>query len=124
MSFGVVHMDLHRPRTSWERKRRHELASMMMVESSNYSVLSDPPMSSPLHFVTLGMFIIDDFSFSDENGVPTGRKVPPQERPSFLRLYDLRLNPGITLQIGGGTYTAIGARIWSNHSGNRPRWGI
>ena len=79
-------------------------------------------MLSPLHFVTLGMFIIDDFSFSDESGAPIGREVPPQERPSFPHLYDLRLNPAVTLQIGGGgTYAAIGARIWSNHSGSKPR---
>lgn len=30
-------------------------------------------------FVTLGMFIIDEFSFRDENGIPTGRTLPPQE---------------------------------------------
>jgi len=73
-------MDLRRLRTSWERKRRRELASMM-VESLQIA-LSDL-MSSPLHFVSLGLFIIDEFSFSDENGVPTGRKMLSQERPSF-----------------------------------------
>ncbi|KAH6915139.1 Ribokinase-like protein [Coprinopsis sp. MPI-PUGE-AT-0042] len=40
------------------------------------------------HFTTLGMFIIDDFSFADEQGNPTGKIG------------------------GGGTYAAIGARIW------------
>ncbi|KAG2013910.1 hypothetical protein CC2G_010774 [Coprinopsis cinerea AmutBmut pab1-1] len=45
------------------------------------------------HFVTLGMFIIDDFSFADEHGNPTGKVVDPQIG-------------------GGGTYAAIGARIW------------
>lgn len=49
-------------------------------------------MANVPHFVTLGMFIIDEFSFTDENGLPTGKTVPAQ--------------------IGGGTYTAIGARIW------------
>ncbi|KAL4075809.1 Ribokinase-like protein [Scleroderma citrinum] len=45
-------------------------------------------------FVTFGMFIIDEFSFTDENGIPTGKIVPPQGSR------------------GGGTYAAIGARIW------------
>lgn len=30
-------------------------------------------------FVTLGMFIIDEFSFADEDGKPTGKVVPAQE---------------------------------------------
>ncbi|KAF9221896.1 Ribokinase-like protein [Gyrodon lividus] len=45
------------------------------------------------HFVSLGMFIIDEFTFADENGVPTGKTVPSQIG-------------------GGGTYATIGARIW------------
>ena len=32
-----------------------------------------------LAFVTLSMFIIDEFSFLDELGRPTGRSFPPQE---------------------------------------------
>ncbi|KAF5321091.1 hypothetical protein D9619_000958 [Psilocybe cf. subviscida] len=44
-------------------------------------------------FVTLGMFIIDAFSFMDEAGNPTGRTLEPQIG-------------------GGGTYASIGARIW------------
>jgi hypothetical protein len=32
-----------------------------------------------LAFVTLSMFIIDEFSFLDEQGRPTGRSFPPQE---------------------------------------------
>ncbi|KZT12947.1 Ribokinase-like protein [Laetiporus sulphureus 93-53] len=43
--------------------------------------------------VTLGMFIIDDFEFNDEDNKPTGRILPPQIG-------------------GGGTYASIGARIW------------
>ncbi|KAH7887944.1 Ribokinase-like protein [Phlebopus sp. FC_14] len=43
-------------------------------------------------FVSLGMFIIDEFSFSDENNAPTGKTLP-------------RIG-------GGGTYATIGARIW------------
>ncbi|KAH9853707.1 Ribokinase-like protein [Lenzites betulinus] len=49
--------------------------------------------STSLEFVSLGMFIIDEFSFADENGNPTGKTLPPQIG-------------------GGGTYAAIGARIW------------
>ncbi|KAF8803908.1 Ribokinase-like protein [Phlegmacium glaucopus] len=44
-------------------------------------------------FVTLGMFIIDEFTFEDEDGRPTGQFLAPQIG-------------------GGGTYAAIGARIW------------
>ena len=33
----------------------------------------------PISFATLGMFIIDDFSFMDADGRPTGRTVDPQE---------------------------------------------
>jgi len=44
-------------------------------------------------FVSLGMFIVDQFLFEDEDGNPTGGKVDPQIG-------------------GGGTYAAIGARIW------------
>ena len=32
-----------------------------------------------LPFVTLSMFIIDEFSFLDEQGHPTGHSFPPQE---------------------------------------------
>ncbi|KAF6762757.1 Ribokinase-like protein [Ephemerocybe angulata] len=46
-----------------------------------------------VYFVTLGMFIIDEFTFADEDGIPTGKDVSPQES-------------------GGGTYAAIGSRIW------------
>jgi len=47
------------------------------------------------HLVTLGMFIIDEFSFMDDNGQATGETRPPQIG-------------------GGGTYASIGARIWSD----------
>ncbi|CAE6539385.1 unnamed protein product [Rhizoctonia solani] len=46
----------------------------------------------PKHFVTLALFILDEFEFLDELGKPTGKTIPTQ--------------------IGGGTYTTIGARIW------------
>ncbi|KAI0650075.1 Ribokinase-like protein [Trametes meyenii] len=48
-------------------------------------------------FVSLGMFIIDEFSFADEDGNPTGRTLAPQIG-------------------GGGTYAAMGARIWLSPS--------
>ncbi|KAF8845706.1 Ribokinase-like protein [Paxillus ammoniavirescens] len=48
------------------------------------------------HFVSFGLFILDEFTFADENGVPTGKTVPSQE-----------CSIG-----GGGTYAIIGARIW------------
>ncbi|KAF8742078.1 pfkB family carbohydrate kinase, partial [Rhizoctonia solani] len=46
----------------------------------------------PKHLVSLGLFILDEFDFLDATGKPTGKIIP--------------------VQIGGGTYTAIGARIW------------
>ncbi|KDN37784.1 hypothetical protein RSAG8_09939, partial [Rhizoctonia solani AG-8 WAC10335] len=46
----------------------------------------------PKHFVSLALFILDEFEFLDVTGKPTGKKLPTQ--------------------IGGGTYTTIGARIW------------
>ncbi|KAJ7117412.1 Ribokinase-like protein [Mycena crocata] len=45
------------------------------------------------HFVSLGMFIIDEFSVLDEEGKPTGKSITPQIG-------------------GGGTYATIGARVW------------
>ncbi|KAG8795133.1 hypothetical protein FRC12_017635 [Ceratobasidium sp. 428] len=44
------------------------------------------------HLVSLGLFILDEFEFLDAEGRPTGKTQ--------------------ATQIGGGTYTAIGARIW------------
>ncbi|KAH9007091.1 Ribokinase-like protein [Lactarius hatsudake] len=52
-------------------------------------------MSGSRKFVSLGMFIIDEFAFLDHAGNPTGRALDPQE--------------GIG---GGGTYANIGARLW------------
>ncbi|KAI0049586.1 Ribokinase-like protein [Auriscalpium vulgare] len=53
---------------------------------------------SPRAFVTLGMFIIDQFSFQDEHGQPTGRTLAPQAE--------------CLPYSGGGTYATIGARLW------------
>ncbi|KIP12869.1 hypothetical protein PHLGIDRAFT_20867 [Phlebiopsis gigantea 11061_1 CR5-6] len=50
-------------------------------------------MTERRHLVTLGMFIIDEFAYLDEDGNPTSRTVPPQIG-------------------GGGTYALLGARIW------------
>ncbi|GJE84589.1 Ribokinase-like protein [Phanerochaete sordida] len=56
--------------------------------------MASTPVAPPRrHFVTLGMFIIDMFSFLDAQGAPTGKTLPPQIG-------------------GGGTYANIGARIW------------
>jgi hypothetical protein len=48
---------------------------------------------TPVGFVTLGMFIIDEFSFSDDEGIPTGRTLAPQERPSVFGLQKALLIP-------------------------------
>ncbi|CAE6526876.1 unnamed protein product [Rhizoctonia solani] len=47
----------------------------------------------PKHFVSLGLFILDEFEFLDATGKPTGKTLPTQIG-------------------GGGTYAAVGARIW------------
>ncbi|KAH8113426.1 Ribokinase-like protein [Phellopilus nigrolimitatus] len=49
--------------------------------------------ASTCHFVTLGMFIIDEFDYLDEHGNKSGKVLEPQIG-------------------GGGTYAALGARIW------------
>ncbi|KAI0303136.1 Ribokinase-like protein [Russula brevipes] len=64
-------------------------------------------MSGTRKFVSLGMFIIDEFAFLDAEGHPTGRTLSPQE--------DTRPSPCLSshFQIGGGgTFANIGARIW------------
>ena len=38
--------------------------------------------AGPPHFVTLGMFIIDEFSYLDDEGQPTGKTLAPQESQS------------------------------------------
>ncbi|KAJ1311012.1 hypothetical protein OPQ81_009518 [Rhizoctonia solani] len=49
-------------------------------------------LEMPKHLVSLGLFILDEFEFLDLTGRSTGKAIPTQ--------------------IGGGSYTAIGARIW------------
>ncbi|KAJ7699867.1 Ribokinase-like protein [Mycena rosella] len=46
-----------------------------------------------MHFATLGMFIVDEFSILDEDGNPTGKTLAPQIG-------------------GGGTFSVIGCRVW------------
>lgn len=71
-------------------------------------------MSNAPHLVTLGMFIIDEFEYLEEQGSKTGKTQPPQE--SHDTFVTTAASSYLTiLQIGGGgTYAAIGARIWSN----------
>jgi hypothetical protein len=52
--------------------------------------LSTAIMSAPRKLVTLGMFIIDEFSFLDAAGKPTGHTLSPQEG-STSRLARIRL---------------------------------
>ncbi|KAG8218408.1 Ribokinase-like protein [Butyriboletus roseoflavus] len=49
--------------------------------------------STPLLFVSVGLFIIDEFAFADSDGTPIQKSFPNQIG-------------------GGGTYATIGARIW------------
>ncbi|KAI1792853.1 Ribokinase-like protein [Ganoderma leucocontextum] len=49
--------------------------------------------NSSRSFVSIGMFIVDEFSFADGDGKPTGKTMAAQIG-------------------GGGTYASIGARIW------------
>jgi hypothetical protein len=46
-------------------------------------------MSGTKNFVSLGMFIIDEFAFLDAAGKPTGRTLPPQEQFPLPRLQTL-----------------------------------
>lgn len=65
--------------------------------------------------VTLGLFIIDEFKYLDENGEPTGRSAPPSVRFSLQpSLSSTRTHNSHDFKIGGGgTFAAIGARLWS-----------
>lgn len=40
-------------------------------------------MAAQRVFVSLGMFIIDEFQFHDEEDRPTGRTLPAQESPKL-----------------------------------------
>jgi hypothetical protein len=70
-------------------------------------------MSASRHFVTLGMFVVDEFSYLDEDRRPTGKSLDPQERLVYHILVLTRSLFEMCDQIGGGgTYAAIGARVW------------
>ncbi|KAI0763271.1 Ribokinase-like protein [Irpex lacteus] len=59
------------------------------------------------HLVTLGMFIIDEFSYFNEDGTPTGRASSSQASLPFISEVCTEGEIG-----GGGTYANVGARIW------------
>lgn len=70
-------------------------------------------MAGPRKFVTLGMFIIDEFAFLDHAGNPTGQALEPQEGVIFSHIQPFSLSLLQLLQIGGGgTYANLGARLW------------
>jgi len=46
-------------------------------------------LMAPPSFVTLGMFIIDDFEFLDESGQATGKEVAPQVSKTVLAIFYL-----------------------------------
>ena len=67
------------------------------------------------HFVSLGMFIVDQFLFEDEDGNPTGRSLDPQVGPrrhdgdnvshflcSYVPVTYLFLQPRLERRLGAG----------------------
>ncbi|KAF8708180.1 pfkB family carbohydrate kinase, partial [Rhizoctonia solani] len=69
----------------------------------------------PKQFVSLGLFILDEFEFLDATGEPTGKILPTQVSSIFhskLRARETNVGRTITQVGGGGTYAAVGARIW------------
>jgi hypothetical protein len=92
----------------------------MITGNDRYNTLCPttptPTMSRSRKFVSLGLFIIDEFAFADATGKPTGLSLSPQERPvsipprfesspAYLSLNFFQIG-------GGGTYATIGARVW------------
>ena len=60
------------------RATHRRFVKKFSTDSANfYKNMEDTDDS--LAFVTLSMFIIDEFSFLNEQGHPTGRSFPPQE---------------------------------------------
>ena len=49
--------------------------------------MAEDNSTSRRHFVSLGMFIIDQFSFADEDGNPTGKTLAPQASPHTDSMY-------------------------------------
>ncbi|EAU84575.2 hypothetical protein CC1G_00094 [Coprinopsis cinerea okayama7 len=79
------------------------------------------------HFVTLGMFIIDDFSFADEHGNPTGKVVDPQASFILLSLghvpyleHNFRLAEEELMQRSGREY-AIYEYLFASHDHGKGR---
>ena len=67
--------------------------------------------SPPRKFVTLGMFIIDEFLYLDESGGPTEKSIPPQVSTGNCQMLQVLKLPRCQIG-GGGTYANVGARIW------------
>lgn len=70
-------------------------------------------------FTSLGYFIVDEFHYLDARGDPTGKQSRAQVRltelfdTSILITYIPISHFYLYTQIGGGgTYAAIGARLW------------
>lgn len=67
-------------------------------------------------FATLGMFIIDEFEYKDDDGNPTGKIQKSQVGIPWGPFHRKQETNGcffFLLQIGGGgTYAIIGARMW------------
>ena len=50
------------------------------ITGNDRHTLCCPTMSRSRKFVSLGLFIIDEFAFADAAGKPNGRSLSPQER--------------------------------------------
>jgi len=64
------------------------------------------PVNERPQFVTLGMFIIDEFEFRDEDGKPTGKVAKSQvghfinkQKSGLNRYLNLRLAEGVLMQL-------------------------
>lgn len=55
-------------------------------------------MSRSRKFVSLGLFIIDEFAFADAAGKPNGRSLSPQECAPFIRRFIPRSSSAFCLQ--------------------------
>jgi hypothetical protein len=55
-----------------------------MTDTTRLSSTAISTMSTTRKFVSLGMFIIDEFAFADAAGKPNGRSLSPQESGVFL----------------------------------------
>ena len=55
-----------------------------MSDSHTHTHLSTMSTTRTRKFVSLGLFIIDEFAFADAAGKPTGRSLSPQGWVSFI----------------------------------------